>query len=418
MILPGRALGGGKRAQELVRALDVGLDLTQSVEQLLYRVTITGRVRAEDDPVRDQAEREPVGGCLAVYDRELDVGVERGVQGQQPGGERLALPGLRADQDARPQQQDGHEPAALVQAERGRLPDRAALEVEQRRRARRDGQRVGVGDPQHDAALAVIVLGEVDLRHLHVEPGGQHRAGAHRVGEMLTVRQVDDDPGAVAVAGDGRAERDDLVRLGRVTQLGDVAGPQDHVRADQPHARGGHRRRDDRQVGRPAVVRERRYRHRGEHAPSPPRRVDQHRHDQADDEDDLAEQDQATLAAHLPGVVDLVAVLLADPSEHGDRGQRRMFRLPPPRDLPSGQLDQADRCPPGAEQQVPERADAVERGVVAGVGQALACVGACRLPRAPVLRDDQAPLAAHQRQGDAGPLVDRNGLGQVVVGLV
>jgi hypothetical protein len=88
-----------QRGQPLVAVLHVGLDLPQRLQHDLGRVAVAGHRQAERAPVGDQGELAPVRLTATVEHGQLHVRVKRGVQREGAGGERLALPRLRTDQD-------------------------------------------------------------------------------------------------------------------------------------------------------------------------------------------------------------------------------------------------------------------------------------------------------------------------------
>ena len=312
---------------------------------------------AVDEVVGDLPEGVPVRGVLPVHHRQPHERVQRGVQGQQTAAERLALARLRADQDRDPQQQQGDLAAPLIEPERGGLPDRAPLAVQQRRPACGDGQRVTVGHPQRVAAVAGLVPGQVHLRGGHVQAGGQVVLGLDRGVEPGAVRQDHLHAGAFPVPGHRRLELDLLAGLVGVAEPGGVVGAQHHVGVEHPEPGHGRGRGDDRPVLGPPRAGQRGQHHGDDGQPAPPRREPHQGQQGQQQRERLPGQHDA---ADPAGVLGLAVQL--HPFARvgvGDRvgAQEVLLRQPPP-----GELAAREPEHPGHARRPPQAAGSGARG--------------------------------------------------------
>ncbi len=135
------------------------------------------------------------GGHLAVHDQQSS----RTDQARRTGraaGRRTSCPCGAARRSAPRSTSAGGRPCGPARPGRTarRLPDVAELAVQQRRPARRDRQRVTVGDEQRVPAVAGRVSGQEHLVDRHVQAGRDRALGLDGVVERLAVRQVDRRP--------------------------------------------------------------------------------------------------------------------------------------------------------------------------------------------------------------------------------
>ena len=128
-------------------------------------------------------DHREVAGALELEHPQLHAGVERGGEQHDAHGERLAHPGLGPDQHRLEHQDQGHQPAALVDPERDRPEQVRAAALRQRPGLRLGRGHVLVPDPQHQPAG--VRLGRRLGPHAPegaAQPGGEPVAALHDVG--------------------------------------------------------------------------------------------------------------------------------------------------------------------------------------------------------------------------------------------